>query len=104
VKTRTGLLHASRLPLPDCHQLLDINTKRLVPMCFGSAEWVDVCRQEFQKVLDAGADGMLYDECFHHVRPWRASTATTAIATARLCTPTMSTSWAGYGRSQTGAT
>ena len=48
-------------------QLLDINTKRLVPMCFGSAEWVDVCRQEFQKVLDAGADGMLYDECFHHV-------------------------------------
>ena len=48
-------------------QLLDINTKRLVPMCFGSPEWIDVCRQEFQKVLDAGADGMLYDECFHHM-------------------------------------
>jgi hypothetical protein len=48
-------------------QLLDINTKRLVPMCFGSTEWIDVCRQEFQKVLDSGADGMLYDECFHHV-------------------------------------
>jgi Domain of unknown function (DUF6259) len=48
-------------------QLLDINTKRLVPMCFASEEWVDVCRQEFQKVLDLGADGMLYDECFHHV-------------------------------------
>lgn len=48
-------------------QWLDINTKRLVPMCFASPEWVDVCRQEFQKVLDTGADGMLYDECFHHV-------------------------------------
>jgi hypothetical protein len=47
-------------------QLLDINTKRLVPMCFGSAEWIDVCRKEFQKVLEAGADGMLYDECCHH--------------------------------------
>jgi hypothetical protein len=48
-------------------QLLDINTKRLVPMCFGSAEWIHVCREEFQKVLEAGADGMLYDECFHHM-------------------------------------
>ena len=48
-------------------QLLDINTKRLVPMCFGSAEWIDVCREEFQKVLATGADGMLNDECFHHM-------------------------------------
>jgi hypothetical protein len=48
-------------------QLLDINTKRLIPMCFGSSEWVEVCRKEFQKVLEVGADGMLYDECFHHM-------------------------------------
>jgi hypothetical protein len=48
-------------------QLLDINTKRLVPMCFAAAGWTEVCRQEFQKVLASGADGMLYDECFHHV-------------------------------------
>jgi sugar phosphate isomerase/epimerase len=48
-------------------QLLDVNTKRLVPMCFASRDWIEVCRREFQKVLDSGADGMLYDECFHHV-------------------------------------
>lgn len=48
-------------------QLLDINTKRLVPMCFGSSEWIDVCRAEFQKILSSGADGMLYDECHHHM-------------------------------------
>ncbi|HTW05981.1 MAG TPA: DUF6259 domain-containing protein [Acidimicrobiales bacterium] len=48
-------------------QLLDINTKRLVPMCFSSPGWLKVCREEFAKVLDLGADGMLYDECFHHM-------------------------------------
>ncbi len=48
-------------------QLLDINTKRLVPMCFATEGWTEVCRQEFQKVLASGADGMLNDECFHHV-------------------------------------
>lgn len=47
-------------------QLLDINTKRLVPMCFASEDWMDVCRDEFRKLLEVGADGMLYDECLHH--------------------------------------
>jgi hypothetical protein len=47
-------------------QLFDVNTKRLVPMCFAAPGWIDICRQEFQKVLDSGADGILYDECFHH--------------------------------------
>ena len=47
-------------------QLLDINTKRLVPMCFLSEEYLRVCEQEFQTVLDLGADGMLFDECLHH--------------------------------------
>jgi sugar phosphate isomerase/epimerase len=47
-------------------QLLDINTKRLIPMCFGSEEYLRVCEAEFQKMLDYGADGILFDECLHH--------------------------------------
>ncbi|MBE5767786.1 MAG: hypothetical protein E7335_11650 [Clostridiales bacterium] len=47
-------------------QLNGINPKNLIPMCFGSEEYLDICAQEFQKVLDLGAAGMLYDECQHH--------------------------------------
>lgn len=47
-------------------QLLDINTKRLVPMCFADPAYVGVCEEEFAKVLATGADGMLFDECLHH--------------------------------------
>jgi hypothetical protein len=47
-------------------QLLDINTKRLIPMCFLSEEYLQVCEQEFQKTLDLGAAGILFDECQHH--------------------------------------
>lgn len=47
-------------------QLLDINTKRLVPMCFLSASYLTLCDREFQKVLDLEPDGILYDECQHH--------------------------------------
>lgn len=47
-------------------QALDINTKRLIPMCFGSDEYMRVCEREFQKMLDLGADGILYDENQHH--------------------------------------
>ncbi|MBR5743629.1 MAG: hypothetical protein IKX85_07455, partial [Clostridia bacterium] len=47
-------------------QLLDVNTKRLIPMCFGSERYMEVCRAEFRKLLDLGADGMLFDECLHH--------------------------------------
>lgn len=47
-------------------QLLDINTKRLVPMCFLSEEYLGVCNEEFMKTLDLGADGILFDECLHH--------------------------------------
>ena len=47
-------------------QLLDINTRRLIPMCFGSEKYLDICAEEFQKVLDLGPAGMLYDECQHH--------------------------------------
>ena len=47
-------------------QLLDINTKRLVPMCFQDKAYVRICEEEFQKTLDLGADGILFDECLHH--------------------------------------
>jgi len=47
-------------------QLLDINTKRLIPMCFLSEEYLRLCEEEFQKTLDLGADGILFDECQHH--------------------------------------
>ena len=46
--------------------LSDINTRRLVPMCAISADWRAIATSEFEKVLDLGADGMLYDECHHH--------------------------------------
>jgi hypothetical protein len=47
-------------------QLLDINTKRLIPMCFLSEAYLRVCEAEFRKMLDLGADGILFDECLHH--------------------------------------
>ncbi len=47
-------------------QLLGINTKRLIPMCFGSEEYLDLCCREFQKVLELEPDGILFDECCHH--------------------------------------
>ncbi|MGD0006403.1 MAG: DUF6259 domain-containing protein [Anaerolineaceae bacterium] len=47
-------------------QLLDINTKRLIPMCFLDQEYLDVCAREFKKTVDLGADGILFDECQHH--------------------------------------
>ena len=47
-------------------QMLDINTKRLIPMCFHDPAYRAVCDAEFQKLVDLGAAGMLYDECQHH--------------------------------------
>jgi len=47
-------------------QLLDINTKRLIPMCFLSEEYLHICESEFKKMLELGADGILFDECLHH--------------------------------------
>ena len=69
--------YASKDPYGDYHvfpgykyqtgtQLLDINTKRLVPMCFGSEEYLALCEREFRKIIDLGADGMLFDECMIH--------------------------------------
>jgi hypothetical protein len=47
-------------------QLLDINTKRLVPMCFLSEEYLKICDEEFKKTVELGAAGILFDECLHH--------------------------------------
>ena len=47
-------------------QFLDINTKRLIPMCFHSEAYLRLCEKEFAKILDLGADGLLFDECLHH--------------------------------------
>ena len=47
-------------------QFLDINTKRLVPMCFLSEDYMALCERELGKILDLGADGLLFDECLHH--------------------------------------
>ena len=47
-------------------QMADVNTRRLIPMCFNTKGWIDICNKEFQKCVDLGADGILYDECLHH--------------------------------------
>jgi len=47
-------------------QMLDINTKRLIPMCFLSDEYLKICDKEFLKTVELGADGILFDECLHH--------------------------------------
>ena len=47
-------------------QLLDINTKRLIPMCFLSDDYLEICKREFLKTVELGADGILFDECMHH--------------------------------------
>lgn len=47
-------------------QLADLNTHRLVPMCQLSQQWREIASKEFQKSIDLGASGMLYDENQHH--------------------------------------
>ena len=47
-------------------QLLDINTKRLIPMCFASQKYMQICVNEFRKIIELNADGFLFDECLHH--------------------------------------
>ena len=47
-------------------QLTNVNTRRLIPMCFGAEKYREICNAEFQKCVELGADGILYDECLHH--------------------------------------
>ena len=45
---------------------MDVNTRRLVPMCFLHEDYLRVCEREFDAVVATGADGMLFDEAMHH--------------------------------------
>lgn len=47
-------------------QMTNVNTRRLIPMCFGDKGWLDICNREFMKCVELGADGILFDECLHH--------------------------------------
>lgn len=47
-------------------QVTDVNTRRLIPMCFNSEKYLELCNKEFKKCVDLGADGILFDECLHH--------------------------------------
>ena len=46
-------------------QFSNVRVKRLMPLCFNSEDCIDMCKHEFNKMIDAGASGNLYDECFH---------------------------------------
>ena len=46
--------------------MTNVNTRRLIPMCFGDEEWMEICKREFRKCVELGADGILFDECLHH--------------------------------------
>jgi hypothetical protein len=35
-------------------------------MCFLSGDYLEICKREFKKIVDLGAAGMLFDECFAH--------------------------------------
>lgn len=48
-------------------QLWDVSAHQLVPMCFGAEEYIEFCADQFAAVVASGADGMLYDECQHHM-------------------------------------
>ncbi|NLF30789.1 MAG: hypothetical protein GX591_07875 [Planctomycetes bacterium] len=47
-------------------QMLDLNTKRLVPMCFLDERYLRLCESEFDKTVALGPAGILYDESQHH--------------------------------------
>lgn len=47
-------------------QMTNVNTRRLIPMCFGDEEYLEICKNEFRKCVELGADGILFDECLHH--------------------------------------
>lgn len=47
-------------------QLADMNTRRLAVACLNDENWLRICAREFQKSLDLGASGILYDEVSNH--------------------------------------
>ena len=51
-------------------QLADTRVKRLIPLCFNHEGTMHLLKQEFNKMIALGAQGTLYDECFHHWPSW----------------------------------
>jgi hypothetical protein len=51
-------------------QLASINARRLAVMCTACKEWQDICVREFQKSVELGAGGILFDEVVHHGGPY----------------------------------
>ncbi len=47
-------------------QMLGISIRPLVPMCFASDRYREICDLDAAVIVDLGADGMLFDECLHH--------------------------------------
>ena len=47
-------------------QLAATNTRRFAVACMCDEAWQTLCAREFRKSIDLGADGILYDEAFHH--------------------------------------
>ncbi len=44
----------------------NINTRRLAIMCMHHPKWRHVIKEEFKRLLELDADGVLYDENMHH--------------------------------------
>lgn len=49
-------------------QYLGLSTRQRVPLCFGSDRYRGVCEEDARRIVDLGADGMLFDECLGHGR------------------------------------
>jgi hypothetical protein len=61
---RTYLYHGYEYQTPE--QLADLNTRRLAVACIPDEYWLKLSDHEFQKSIDLGASGILYDEVLHH--------------------------------------
>ncbi|MCX6422712.1 MAG: DUF6259 domain-containing protein [Actinobacteria bacterium] len=47
-------------------QMLGISPRPLVPMCLADERYREICEEDAARIVDLGADGMLFDECLHH--------------------------------------
>ena len=61
---RVYIYHGYEYQTPE--QLADLNTRRFAVACTPSAWWIQNSDKEFQKSIDLGASGILYDEVQHH--------------------------------------
>jgi Domain of unknown function (DUF6259) len=61
---RTYIYHGYEYQTPE--QLADLNTRRLASACTPDPGWIKLSDDEFQKSINLGASGILYDEVQHH--------------------------------------